>query len=298
MPKFYADVDINAPNLTITSDDGSTEYRPTLTLKSNADVGGHEPLIRLHKNTTGGASEDIGTIEFLGQDDGGNDQIYGRIRCQSGSSSGAADGSERGVWQAEAWTSAQNYNVIKGEATAVNQIDVVLGAGTTSTTTVAGDLAVNKITTIHNYDTTTFENQLTSSNKGSGEILKYGSGQDGAIGQLHYLHSDGSWDLADADGVASGGSQLLGIAMDDDPGISGMLLDGYFRIDSDNIEGTAVIGAPLYVSEEPGKFDVTPPSGDNDVVRIVGYCIDYHTDGDGDVLIRFKPDNTFVEVTA
>ena len=164
-------------------------------------------------------------------------------------------------------------------------------------TTIAGDLTVNKITTTHDYDTTTFENQLAD-NEGSGEIMRYGSGQAGAIGTLHFLHTDGSWDAARANSVANGASQLLGIAMGSDPGVNGMLLDGYFRIDSSNIEGTAVIGLPLYVSDTAGKFDAEAPADNNEFVRILGYCIDHHTDGDGDVLIRFKPDNTWVEVNA
>ena len=48
--------------------------------------------------------------------------------------------------------------------------------------------------------------------------------------------------------------------MGTDPGVHGMLLDGYFMIASANIEGTAVIGAPLYVSDATGKFDVVAPA--------------------------------------
>jgi hypothetical protein len=149
------------------------------------------------------------------------------------------------------------------------------------------------LSTVYDYDTTTFENQL-SDNEGGGEILRYGSGQAGAIGTLHFLQTDGSWDATDSNAVGTGGSQLLGIAMGTDPGTDGMLLKGYYRVAAASIEGTGVIGAPAYISEVAGKIDFTAPSGSGDFVRILGYCIDYHSDGDGSILIYFDPDKTWI----
>jgi len=165
---------------------------------------------------------------------------------------------------------------------------------------IDGDISMssttNKISETYDYDTETFENQIVD-NEGGGEILRYGSGQEGSVGQLHYLHADGSWDETLATGVATGASQLLGIALGSDPGDSGMLLNGYFRVASGNIQGTPVLGAPVYVSDTTGSFDFAAPADNNEFVRIVGYCIDTHNPGSGlDVLIRFKPDNTWVEL--
>ena len=147
------------------------------------------------------------------------------------------------------------------------------------------------LSVVHDYSTTTFENQL-SDNEGGGEIIKYGAGSLTA-GTLYYLHTDGTWTATDADAIATGGSQLLGIALGDSPGSDGVLLKGFFKVASGNIEGSSVIGAPVYVSEAPGKFDFTPPSDTDDFVRIIGYCIDIDS---SDILLYFSPDSTWVVV--
>ena len=148
---------------------------------------------------------------------------------------------------------------------------------------------------------------ITSSTDGDhdGDIVYFGDTAEMVIGTIYHYVPDAEaatgvvWALADADAVATGASQLLAIAGGANPeevGDGGMLLKGFYRVASGNIEGTAVIGAPAYVSEVLGKFDFTAPSGTGDFVRIVGYCIDYHTDGNGDVLIYFDPDKTWVVV--
>ena len=144
----------------------------------------------------------------------------------------------------------------------------------------------------NDYDTITFENQLAD-NEGGGEILRYGSAQAGAVGTLHFLHTDNTWDATDADAVATGASQLLGIAMGSDPGTHGMLLKGYFKVASGSVEGTPAAGAPVYISEVAGKVDFTAPSDTNDFLRIIGYCIDIDS---SDILLYFNPDSTYVEI--
>ena len=145
----------------------------------------------------------------------------------------------------------------------------------------------------NDYDTITFENQLAD-NEGGGDILKYGSAQAGAVGTLHFLHTDNTWDATDADAVATGATQLLGIAIGTDPGTHGILLKGYYKVASGSIEGTPAAGAPVYVSEAAGKVDFTAPSATGDFVRIIGYCIDVDS---SDILLYFNPDNTHIELT-
>lgn len=140
------------------------------------------------------------------------------------------------------------------------------------------------------YVSETFETQLAD-NEGGGDILKQGGAQAGAVGTLHFLHTDATWDATDADGVATGGSQLLGIGLGAD---EGALIKGFYKVASGNVEGTAAIGAPVYVSEAVGKYDFTAPSGSGDFVRIIGYCIDIDS---SDILLYFNPDKTFVELS-
>ena len=165
-----------------------------------------------------------------------------------------------------------------------------LGVGT-----VAPLTALSVVNDYHSY---TFENQL-SDGQGGGEILKYNPGTDPTLtlGQVCYLTSAGIWAPCDADAVATGGSQLLGIAMGTSPRTHGMLLRGFVQIPSSeilNLPGSgASDGLPVYVSTTAGHLDFTAPSGTNDFVRIVGYAID---DDSSDVLIYFNPDSTSVVV--
>ena len=167
---------------------------------------------------------------------------------------------------------------------------IVDGSGNVGIGTTAPKTALS---TIYDYDTVAFGTQLAN-NEGGGEILRIGSGQAGAIGTLHFLHTDGSWNQADATQITTGGSQLLGIAMDTDPGTDGMLIRGFYRVAAANIDGTPAIGAPVYVADDPtGEFDFTAPANTDEYVRIVGFCVDITG---SDILLHFNPDKTWVEL--
>jgi hypothetical protein len=68
-----------------------------------------------------------------------------------------------------------------------------------------------------------------------------------------------------------------------------MLLRGMVTLDHD----PGAVGDVLFLSNTVGDASATAPSDNNDVVRIIGYCLDA-SNGQ----IWFNPDNTFVEVTA
>jgi hypothetical protein len=162
-----------------------------------------------------------------------------------------------------------------------------------------GTLTPKTALSVVNDYTTDFEDQIADG-EGGGEILRYNPGTDPSttVGQLYYLHTNGIWANTDADAVATGGSQLLGIAMGTSPRNDGMLLRGFVRIPATevkNIPGSgAVDGLPLYVSIVAGHVDFSAPSGSSDFVRVVGYAID---DDNGDVLAYFNPDGTWVVVS-
>ena len=153
----------------------------------------------------------------------------------------------------------------------------------------------------NDFNVTTFENTLADGQFGSAEILRYSPGANDTLtdGQIYFLHTDGTWDSADADDVATGASQMLGVGLGGSAQTVGCLIKGFIRIPSTeilNLPGSgAVDGLPLYVSTTAGHFDFTAPSGNNDFVRIVGYAID---DDSSDVLVYFDPDKTWVKVTA
>ena len=131
-----------------------------------------------------------------------------------------------------------------------------------------------------------------SDNTGIGEIINFGSGTTVA-GKLYYLHTTGAWTAVDADAVASGATQLLAIALGTAPSTDGMLIKGVARVDAGFVNGTPVVGKVVYISEEVGEFDFVAPSGTNDFIRAVGYCL--ATTG-GDILISFDPSQEYVEL--
>ena len=153
---------------------------------------------------------------------------------------------------------------------------------------------------VNDYNTSTFESLLGANGRyGSVEILRYSPGADDTLtaGQVYFLHTDGTWDAADADAVATGGSQLLCLGLGGSARTVGVIIKGYMRVAASEILNTpgsgAVDGLPLYVSTTAGHLDFTAPSASGDFVRIVGYAID---DDSGDILVYFNPDSTFVEI--
>jgi len=159
-------------------------------------------------------------------------------------------------------------------------------------------MPMTALSVYHNYQTTTFEAQL-SDGQGGGEKLIYSPGANDTLtsGSLYFLHTDGTWDATDADAVATGASQMLGIGLGGPSQTAGVLIKGFMRIPSTevlNLPGSgACDGLPVYVSTTAGHFDFTAPSGTGDFVRIVGYALD---DDNGDILIYFDPDKTWIEV--
>ena len=178
-----------------------------------------------------------------------------------------------------------DYLVISGSATGI--------AMTGSSIVLDGNTKVK-----NDYHTVTFESQLSDGDMGSGDILYYEPGGDSALtkGGIYYLHTDGTWNAADAD-AASTGKQLLGIALGTSARTHGVLIRGFVKIPSTevlNVPGSgASDGLPVYLSTTAAHIDFTAPSASGDIVRVIGYCID---DDSSDILLLFRPDNTWVEI--
>jgi hypothetical protein len=157
------------------------------------------------------------------------------------------------------------------------------------------------VTDVHDFNTTApFSLQaFDGDGDGGGKIIKFEPGSESTLtlGGLYFLHTDGTWDAVNADNPATGASQLLGIAMGTSARSDGMLLNGFVRIPSTQIEALSAgscEGKPLYVSEAAGRFDFNPPDAFTYFVRVVGYALE---DNGSDVLVYFNPDPTWVEIS-
>jgi hypothetical protein len=121
-----------------------------------------------------------------------------------------------------------------------------------------------------------------------GDIVYFGSTTSMDAGKIYYLNSSGNWALADAD-AESTAKGMLGVALGAASDTNGVLIRGMVTLDHD--PGT--VGDTVFLSTTAGQASSTAPSGNGDIVRVVGYCLD-STNGQ----VYFNPDGTFVEVTA
>jgi hypothetical protein len=121
-----------------------------------------------------------------------------------------------------------------------------------------------------------------------GDVVYFGGTTSMTVGRIYHYKSDGTWEGADADAVATSDG-LLAVALGAASDTNGMLLRGMVTLDHD----PGAVGDVLYLSTTIGQATATAPSGNNDIVRVIGYCLDA-SNGQ----IWFNPDNTFVEVTA
>ena len=121
---------------------------------------------------------------------------------------------------------------------------------------------------------------------GGGEVVKFGSGTL-TTGKLYFL-SGSTWTETDADAIATGADQMLGIALGSSPTSNGVLIKGFF--DADSYLSNFSAGKAVYVSTTAGGMDTTAPSGGGDFVRIIGYCTTTAN------VIYFNPSTTWVEL--
>ena len=80
----------------------------------------------------------------------------------------------------------------------------------------------------------------------------------------------------------------LGVALGGESLVDGVLLRGMVTLDADPGE----VGDTLFLSTSDGRATSTPASASNNVIRVVGYCLD---GSDGQVW--FNPDGAFIEAS-
>ena len=128
----------------------------------------------------------------------------------------------------------------------------------------------------------------TDGNVGSGDVVYFGGTTSMTIGTIYHYKSDGTWEVTNANAVATCDG-LLAVALGAASDVNGMLLRGMVTLDHD----PGAIGDVLFLSAASnGDATATAPSGSADIVRVIGYQVSHASNGN----IWFNPDNTYVEL--
>ena len=202
-----------------------------------------------------------------------------------------------------------NGNIIGDDSTSITNISSI-GADTYAAdadSTTRFDLSSDEILCLiqdedcfsSTTSATTFHTKLIAKNRVLGKTSNTDANFDGDVvyfggttsmdaGKIYYFNSSGAWALADAD-AESTAKGMLGVALGAASDTNGVLIRGMVTLDHD--PGT--VGDTVFLSTTAGQASSTAPSGNGDIIRVVGYCLD-STNGQ----IYFNPDGTFVEVSA
>ena len=127
--------------LTLTST--SAAGRPHLTLQ-NDETSSASPILQFEKTATGADDDDLGRIIFKGDDEGDGSHTYANIL---GEIADATPGEEAGrlSFQVAEYNGTVTTGVlINGDTDADGEVDVTIGSGTLSTTTIAGKLNITR----------------------------------------------------------------------------------------------------------------------------------------------------------
>ena len=277
-----ANLTFDGNNLSIVS---ATVAEPVLTLKATHTTINKSGELQFLKDAADTEdNERLGLITFYGEDEGNNNTKFAHIQGKIAESD---DGSEGGKIEfaiaSHDGGMAAGLTITDGDAN--DEVDVTIGNGTASVTTAAGDLTVTTALTA-----TTRKFAKTSDTDGDydGDVVYFGGTEGMGIGTIYHYKSDGTWEVANANAVATCDG-LLGVALGGESDVNGVLLRGMVTLDHD----PGAVGDVLFLSAASnGDATATAPSGSSDIVRIIGYCLDA-SDGQ----IWFDPDKTFVELT-
>jgi len=278
------DVTVDTDTFTIES---ATNHLPKLEIKSTHNGGDGGRLSFQKDRGAAQVNDDImGTIFWGGENDAEEPITYGLIEVSALEVDDTDEAGRMKFQVAESNGTAVTVTtglLIEGsDNTTDGEVNVTIAAGAASTTTVAGKFTCAS---------RTLAIQGATDGQHHGDVVYFGEGTSMTIGKIYHYKSDGTWEIANADAIATSDG-LLAVALGAASDTNGMLLRGIVVLDHD----PGAIGDVLYVQSDnagtPGNATATAPSASGDCVRIVGYQIAHAANGN----IWFNPDNTFVEV--
>tara|TARA_Y100000593_G_scaffold17383_1_gene34779 strand:+ start:2393 stop:6487 length:4095 start_codon:yes stop_codon:yes gene_type:complete len=200
------DLTVNGDSLIFESSDDS---EPVVQIKNtNSNTSSAELHFVKDKGAAGADGDELGIIKFYGDDAGQTQTVFGHIK---GAIATAADGSEGGsIKLAVASHDGELQNglqIIDGDAE--DEIDVTIGSGTNSLTTIVGDLTVSGgNATINGGDTTDAILKLATNTASASDdvIIELVTDEDGTPRQarIGVDHSDNTLKLVHGSGFSGG----------------------------------------------------------------------------------------------
>ena len=278
------DIAVDTDTFTIES---ATNHLPKLEIKSTHNGGDGGRLSFQKDRGAAQVNDDImGTIFWGGENDAEEPITYGLIEVSALEVDDTDEAGRMKFQVAESNGTAVTVTtglLIEGsDNTTDGEVNVTIAAGAASTTTVAGKFTCAS---------RTLAIQGATDGQHHGDVVYFGSTTSMTIGKIYHYKSDGTWEIANADAIATSDG-LLAVALGAASDTNGMLLRGIVVLDHD----PGAMGDVLYVQSDnagtPGNATATAPSASGDCVRIIGYQIAHAANGN----IWFNPDSTFVEV--
>jgi len=136
-------VTVDGPAVTIADGTGS---KPLIIVKNTAnDTTGSELRFVMDKGSAGADGDDLGTISFYGDDAGQNQTAFAKIVAEVSEADETDEAGKLSFYVAESDgtnTALTAGLILEGEHATDGEVDVTIGAGASSTTTIAGNLSV------------------------------------------------------------------------------------------------------------------------------------------------------------
>jgi len=196
-------VDINASTaVTVDSDTvtfgSANSTDPLVTIKNTTnDANGARLRFVKDKGAAGADGDDVGLIEFYGDDDNQDQVLYARILAEVADASNGAEGGKLTLGVAS-HDGGLEAGLVITDGSADGELDITIGAGSSSVTTISGDLVVNGTTTTVNSTTVQIDDlnlqladgSAAASAVNAGGITLANSGDDFT---WQYNHASTAW---------------------------------------------------------------------------------------------------------
>jgi len=181
--EINGDLTVNGDNITFESGNADD---PVVTIKNTADDNQAARLVfRKDRGAAMGDNDRVAEIEFFGEDASQNSQGYGKIMCQALESD---HGTETGIVkiQAAEYDGSLTNGLMVWGGTADGVVNVTLGAGAASTTTISGTLTMGSTAAMTNAGLLSVANQTGITGVGT---ISSGTWQGTAVASA-YLDAD------------------------------------------------------------------------------------------------------------